>query len=319
MRKGMFVLFSLLSSFSIFAQSFDEVKSVYDKDKRDVKAVTAYVKALENAKMKRVADSVTREFMYRCPVVQLEDKDTYLLINKYVFEHVYSNAFEHGIYAQRKMRWDREEKEVNEGRKAALLNMLKGLRSGVSDADEIDKRYEVLSVLSNNLHKEVDKRCIPAYEEDRYVMPAYDSVKLTRLKRLLRKGELLGQETMQLKISVYADYVAGNYAGMMQKLRMACDMHFNKMDEDYAVRILNVLADARAEREVLKSGIDLLNEIIAEKGTNVINYYSVLGRLYFAYGDEARGNKYKQMGDAIEAEKMARYGDLIKSFKQDKQ
>lgn len=54
--------------------------------------------------------------MARCPVVQLEDKDTYLLINKFVFADVYSNAFEHGIYAQRKMRWSWEERVSVDGR-----------------------------------------------------------------------------------------------------------------------------------------------------------------------------------------------------------
>lgn len=48
MRKGMFVLFSLLClcGFDVFAQNTDELKEVYEKDKRDVKAVTEYVEAL---------------------------------------------------------------------------------------------------------------------------------------------------------------------------------------------------------------------------------------------------------------------------------
>ena len=78
-----------------------------EKDKRDVKAVTEYVRALGETQKRAQADSVVREYMARCPVVQLEDKDTYLLINKFVFEDVYSNAFEYGIFMQRKMHWEK--------------------------------------------------------------------------------------------------------------------------------------------------------------------------------------------------------------------
>ena len=69
---------------------------------------------------------------------------------------------------------------------------------------------------------------------------------------------MLGQEIMQLKIGVYEDYVAGNYAGMVEKLNLACGMNFKKLDENYTVQILSVLADTGVNREVLKSGIDLL-------------------------------------------------------------
>ena len=314
MRKGMFILFSLLYGLGAFAQNTDELRDVYEKDKRDVKAVTEYVKALGETQKRTQADSIVREYMARCPVVQLEDKDTYLLINRFVFEDVYSNAFEYGIYAQRKMRWDREVKEVKEGKEARLLSLLKGMRSGVSNADEIDKRYEVLSVLSGNLRKEVDERCLPAYTDDKYVMPAYDSLKIAHLKYLLQKGDLLGQEIMQLKIAVYEDYVTGNYAGVVEKLSLACEMNFKALDKEYTIRVLDVLADAGADREVLKSGIDLLNRLVGKKKAESVNYYSVLGRLYLLYGDEEQGNKYKQMGDKIEAERMERYGDLMKAF-----
>ena len=222
--RNLFILFSLLYGVGVFAQNTDELRDAYEKDKRDVKAVTEYVRALGETQKRAQADSVVREYMARCPAVQLEDKDTYLLINKFVFEDVYSNAFEYGIFMQRKMHWDREAKNDEVGEKARLLSLLRGMQGSISNADEIDKRYEVLSVLSGNLRKEVDKRCLPAYTGDKYVMPGYDSLKIAHLKYLLQKGDLLGQEIMQLKIGVYEDYVAGNYAGMVEKLNLACGM-----------------------------------------------------------------------------------------------
>ena len=77
MRKGMFILFSLLYGVGVFAQNTDELRDAYEKDKRDVKAVTEYVRALGETQKRAQADSVVREYMARCPVVQLEDKDTY--------------------------------------------------------------------------------------------------------------------------------------------------------------------------------------------------------------------------------------------------
>ena len=314
MRKGMFILFSLLYGVGVFAQNTDELRDAYEKDKRDVKAVTEYVRALGETQKRAQADSVVREYMARCPVVQLEDKDTYLLINKFVFEDVYSNAFEYGIFMQRKMHWDREAKNDEVGEKARLLSLLRGMQGSISNADEIDKRYEVLSVLSGNLRKEVDKRCLPAYTGDKYVMPGYDSLKIAHLKYLLQKGDLLGQEIMQLKIGVYEDYVAGNYAGMVEKLNLACGMNFKKLDENYTVQILSVLADTGVNREVLKSGIDLLNRLIEKKKESADNYYNVLGRYYLLYGDEERGNRYKLEGERVEAQKRARLGDLMNAF-----
>lgn len=64
MRKGMFVLFSLLClcGFDVFAQNTDELKEVYEKDKRDVKAVTEYVEALGETQKRTMADSIVKEY-----------------------------------------------------------------------------------------------------------------------------------------------------------------------------------------------------------------------------------------------------------------
>ena len=108
--------------------------------------------------------------------------------------------------------------------------------------------------------------------------------------------------------------MAGNYAGMVEKLNLACGMNFKKLDENYTVQILSVLADTGVNREVLKSGIDLLNRLIEKKKESADNYYNVLGRYYLLYGDEERGNRYKLEGERVEAQKRARFGDLMNAF-----
>ena len=73
-----------------------------------------YVEALEEANKGKEAERVAKEYMSRCPVLQVEDKETYLLLNKYVFTDPYSNVFEYGIYAVKKMKWAREEAPAGE-------------------------------------------------------------------------------------------------------------------------------------------------------------------------------------------------------------
>ena len=89
--------------------SLESLKEKYEANKRDIEVVKEYVEALEKAKKGKEAERVTKEYMSRCPVLQVEDKDTYLLLNKYVFADPYSNVFEYGIYAMKKMKWDRED------------------------------------------------------------------------------------------------------------------------------------------------------------------------------------------------------------------
>ena len=265
-----------------------DLKEVYERNKRDVKIVTEYVNALRNANQEKQADSIAREYMVRCPVVQLEDKDTYLLIGKYLFEDVYSNAFDYGIFAMRRMRWE---------------------------AGRIDKRYEVLSVLSRKLDREIDNRCKPFYQEEKYVMPEYDSLKVKHLKYLLQKGDFIKGGSMQMKVAVYENYVAGDYAGVLQKLWVAYDLQLKGLGENYTMRILSVLADAGAERRVLESGIALLHRYADGQQEDMVSCYGVLGELYAKCGDEETGNRYKQLGKKIEAERMERYGGFINIFK----
>lgn len=267
--------------------SAQEWKETYEKDKWDIKAVTKYVKSLRDAKQEKQADSIVREYMASCPVVQLEDKDTYLLIGKYVFEDVYSNAFDYAVFAMRRMCWE---------------------------AGQVDKRYEVLSVLSRKLEREIDNRCKPFYRNEKYVMPDYDSLKVEHLKYLLQKGDFVREGSMQMKVAVYEDYVAKNYADMLQKLWVACDLQLKGLGEKYTMQVLGVLVDAGVERRVLESGIALLHRYADRQQEDMVSCYGILGELYKACGDEENGNRYKQLGKKAEAERMERYGSFIKMF-----
>ncbi|MDE7074805.1 MAG: hypothetical protein K2O69_07155 [Odoribacter sp.] len=307
MRKGICLLLFLCCLSGLRAQ---DVEEAYERNKRDVKSVSAYVKALRIAGQEKQADSIVKEFMSRCPVVQLEDKDTYLLLAKYAFEDVYSNAFDYGLFIGKKMRWDRERKEGEEAKQALFYR----LRWGGGE-DEIDKRYEVLTVLSRNLGKEIDKCCCPVYREKRYRMPDYDSLKVAHLNYLLQKGELLNDGSMRVKMGVYEDYVAGNHTGILQKLWLAHDLKLKDVGETYAMRILSVLADAGAERHILESGIALLHRYADGQQEGMVSCYGVLGELYAKCGDEENGNRYKQLGKKTEAERMERYGGFINIFK----
>ena len=154
LRKTIMILVCVGCCLAASAQTdLESLKEKYTVNKRDIKVVKEYVEALEDARKGKEAEQVIKEYMSRCPVLQVEDKDTYLLLNKYVFADPYSNVFEYGIYAVKKMKWDREESSAPEDKAARLKRLFKGLGSGVSGDNEIDKRYEVLMVLSRNLNK----------------------------------------------------------------------------------------------------------------------------------------------------------------------
>ena len=253
--------------------------------------------------------------MSRCPVLQVEDKDTYLLLNKYVFADPYSNVFEYGIYAVKKMKWDREESSTPEDKTARLKRLLKGLGSGVSGDNEIDKRYEVLMVLSRNLNKEIEKQCEPHFQDERYVLPLYDSLKLERLTYLVNKGQLLGQDVMRLKLAIIEALHVGNNEQVFRDLNVATNLDMTGVRGEYVIAVLSVLSERNLDKKLIDSVLSFVLRLSeqeeAEGGST--NYYNLLGRLYALVGDRDNADKYKKMGDAIEAERMERFGDLFKA------
>lgn len=317
MLKLIILLFWIGVCFTVYAQTSPEVlKEKYEANKRDIQVVAEYVKALKDGNMKKEAEVVIREYMARCPVLQVEDKDTYLLINSYVFGDPYSNVFEQGIYAVKKMKWDREEKIITDERQARLMNIFKGMGSGVSGGDEIDKRYEALLVLSNNLEKEINRLCTPKYNEGKYVMPEYETMKVERLKYLVGRGELLGQDGKRVKLIVAEDLYHNDYSKAIRDLCGAAELDVTGVRGNYLAAMLSILAGEKIEKEDLQMAVDLVQRLCEheQRMGGTTNYYNVLGSLYHLNGDEVNGDKYTQMGNAIEAEKMARFGDLMKAF-----
>ena len=295
--------------------SLESLKEKYEANKRDIEVVKEYVEALEKAKKGKEAERVTKEYMYRCPVLQVEDKDTCLLLNKYVFADPYSNVFEYGIYAMKKMKWDREDIPAGEDKATRLERLFRSLGSGVSGDNEIDKRYEVLMMLSRNLNKEIDKQCEPYLQDKQYVLPLYDSLKLERLTYLVNKGQLLGQDVMRLKLAIIEALHAGNNEQVFRDLNVATNLDMTGVRGEYVIAVLSVLSERNLDKKLIDSVLSFVLRLSeqeeAEGGST--NYYNLLGRLYALVGDRDNADKYKKMGDAIEAERMERFGDLFKA------
>ncbi len=317
LRKTIMVLVCVGCCYAASAQTnLESLKEQYEANKRDIKVVKEYVEALTEERKEKEAEQVIKEYMSRCPVLQVEDKDTYLLLNKYVFADPYSNVFEYGIYAINKMRWDREESPETEDKAARLKRLLKGLRGGVSGGNEIDKRYEVLTVLSRNLNKEIEKQCEPHLQDERYVLPLYDSLKLERLTYLVNKEQLLGQDGMRLKLAIIKALHAGNNEQVVRDLEVATSLNMTDVQGDYIVAVLTVLSERTLDKElidnILSFVLKLKEQEEAEEGST--NYYNLLSRLYTLVGDKDNADKYKKMGDAIEKERMERYEALFKAI-----
>ena len=295
--------------------SLESLKEKYEANKRDIEVVKEYVEALEKAKKGKEAERVTKEYMSRCPVLQVEDKDTYLLLNKYVFADPYSNVFEYGIYAMKKMKWDREDIPAGEDKATRLERLFRSLGSGVSGDNEIDKRYEVLMMLSRNLNKEIDKQCEPYLQDKQYVLPLYDSLKLERLTYLVNKGQLLGQDAMRLKLAVNKALHTGNNAQVVRDLEVATDLNMTDVRGNYIVAILTVLSEGILDKELINNTLSfvLRQRDQEEAAGGSTNYYDLLSRLYTLVGDKDNADKYKKIGDAMEAERMERYKELFEA------
>ncbi len=296
------------------------LRTKYEANKRDLNVAKEYADALERAGKDKEAETVVREYMGRCPVVQIEDKDTYLFVNRYVFEDPYSNVFDYGIYAIKKMKWDRTEDATGtEGDKLARLkNLFKGWGSGVSGGDEIDKRYEALSLLSNGLSREIENLCVPNFQEGRYVFPSYDAAKIAHLTHLLERGDLLQEDEMAVKLAVAKAMHANEQSRVLDYLETACEWGLEDIRGNYVVGILSVLVSHNMEQDVAKRAIDIVNELVVQEeaeggGTN---YYFLLSQLYALVGDKENSVRCKQKGDAIEAERMAKFGDLFKALQE---
>ena len=295
--------------------SLESLKEKYEANKRDIEVVKEYVEALEKAKKGKEAERVTKEYMSRCPVLQVEDKDTYLLLNKYVFADPYSNVFEYGIYAVKKMKWDREDIPAGEDKATRLERLFRSLGSGVSGDNEIDKRYEVLMALSRNLNKEIDKQCEPYLQDKQYVLPLYDSLKLERLTYLVNKGQLLGQDAMRLKLAVNKALHAGNNVQVVRDLEVAANLNMTGVRGNYIVAILTVLSEGILDKELINNTLSfvLRQRDQEEAAGGSTNYYDLLSRLYTLVGDKDNADKYKKIGDAMEAERMERYKELFEA------
>lgn len=294
--------------------SLETLKTRYEADKRNFEAVKEYATALEDAKQNKEAEIVIREYMSRCPVLQIEDKDTYLLINRYVFDDPYSEVFGHAIYAWKKMRWNREEEKSVNARAAMMMNIFKGMSRGVTGGNQIDKRYEVLSVLSDNLHKEIDKQCTPQYKNKKYEMPVFDAKKVNRLEYQLNRGELLGQTDMRLKIDFARAWDRKDWEEILHKMEAAVELGIDGIGGDYALKLLTCLSEIQLNKEQVKRGLDLALSLCEheEKTHGGINFYNLVGKWYILAGDSENAEKYNRIGDEIEAKKMEKYGDLLK-------
>lgn len=298
--------------------SLEVLKTRYEADKRNFVVVKEYAAALENARLEKEAEIVVREYMARCPVLQVEDKDTYLFINRYVFDNPYSEVFGHAIYAWKKMKWGRVEKETVNGREIMLMGLLKGMSKGVSGGDEIDKRYEVLSVLSKNLHKEIDKLCTPRYVGGKYVMPELDAEKVKRLEYQLERGDLLGSLEMRLKIKIAKAWGYRAWDNLLKIIREAVDLGIEGLGGDYAFKMLTCLGDKNLSQEQIKQGLELVLNLCEneEKIHGGINFYKLVGEWYRLAGDAEYAEEFIRRSDEMEAEKMEKYGDMLKIFQE---
>lgn len=303
MKKILF-LCALLFATDLCAQpDLTKLREAYINNKRDISTVKEYTDALINVKQIPHADSVLKEYMSRCPVIQFTDKDTYLLLNHLLFKDPYNNEFEYGIYAYRKLSWEREETPKDaDPRKEALRSIFKGFGSSVSKKDEIDKRFEAYTILTKTLSAEVDKQCVPKRENNKNIMPPFDEKKVNTLQELAQK---LNDETSLLKITVAKAVAVKDYTKAIHALNLFRSMGIVSLEKGYYNDLLMAISDDINNRELVMEVLDA-TEKTDENSLLLSKYYRLSG-------DTANAEKYKMIYDREEAERNARFGDLLKS------
>lgn len=291
----------VLCGSALYAQ---DVKQNYMSNKRDIDAVKAYYELLLASKKKAAADSVRREYMSRCPVVQITDKDTYLLLNDLLFNDPYSNVFEYGAYASKKMVWDRVESTDKLSSKAeAMKSIFKGFGVSASKADEIDKRFESSSLITKCLDREISKFCEPKYMNGDYVMPPFDVKKVEYLEYLARR---VANDGLLFKLYVARAINTGDYEGVIGSLTLFSSMGSAVVKGNYYNNTLLSIADKVENKDLLKKVLDATPKTDENS--------QLLSKIYFLCDDRQNGEKYKKIYDAIEAQKKEQFGDLFKAL-----
>lgn len=306
----------LLTAVEAFSQiDTTALRERYEAAPRDVKALTEYVKALEKAGDMKEAESLVRNFMARCPVVQIEDRDTYLLISRYVFENPYSNVFEYAMFLMPRMKWDSADL-TPEQKAERTRQKFADLKWGVSHGDEVDKRYEVQALLGKRLNKAVSELCDPRWQQTgQYTLPDYDESRIKHLGMLLNKGNVAGGDALRTKLRIAEAINAGDRSRAMRYLCTASSLDMQGINGSYLVGMMHILADMEPREADRKEAIEALTEqlrISEERGTNY-NYYTILGKLYRQAGDSDNAKKFLEKGRAIEAEREALYQEMMKT------
>lgn len=300
----------LLTAVEAFSQSdTTELRLRYEQAPRDVAALTAYTQALEKAGDARKSEALVREFMKRCPVTQIADRDTYLLISRYVFEDPYSNAFDYALFLLPRMKWDAG--ELTPAQKAERLKQnLADMRYGVSHGDEVDKRFEVMMLLNRRLGKAVDELCEPALQQDgTYAMPVFDAARARRLRTLLAKANLPGRDAMRAKLTIAEAIHSGQNSKAIQDLCAASDMDIQDINGSYMTAVMGILADSQPEPTDRNLAIETLERLCGtcRDTGNGGNCYPVLGKLYRQAGETEKAEKCLRIGKAIEDRRQAYY------------
>jgi hypothetical protein len=243
---------------------------------------------------------------------QSEEIDVGEAYGRILFEDVYSNAFEYGISLIKKACWERDEVAAN-SKQPQWERRLRALQKGVSGDGEIDKRYELMALLSKNLNKEIKRHCDPVRQGKKYLLPEYDAEKIAHLKKLLNRGELLGKEGMMVKLRVVEAMQHQQFRQVVREVCVGAELDLTGIRGGYMIDMLNVMLDYPLGKEELKEAIETVEGFVkreTERGMG-LNYYTILGRLYEKNGEQEQAEKYIRLGEELEAERMERYKKMM--------
>ncbi len=282
-------------------EKLESFKSQYKAGNRDISFIKEYVDFLEGGNIVNANNNfafmlqgyrnpetkkLVLDYVSKCPVRQISEKDVWELARYYLLDDVYSNAFEYVHNRLDKFKWGK-----------------------------IDSRYSIVRDLDNKISSEVLKIAGPHKDsEGCFQMPRYNEEKFARIQSMVNRGVINRASELKVIFSIYNNFSLDDHEKMFSILEYGIELKLFHRNEQYVSSVLGYLADHSGNKKILSNCLEMLNGFIKndEKSDGLgYNYYDVVSKLYAKLGDSSKSLEAKKRYDAIEAMKVERFGGLI--------
>lgn len=286
-------------------KKLEQYKARYESGDRDIAFIKEYVDFLEgkgkvkvNSKLaflirgyrNPMTKKLVKDYVSKCPIRQLSEKDIWDLAGDYLLDDVYSNAFEYVHSRLNKFKWGK-----------------------------VDERYSIVSTLNRKIGSAVMKQAAPYKDKAGvYKMPEFDKEKIDWLKALLNRNVISDVAKLKLVFKIYDAYRDNKSSKMMDIIQFSLDLGMFDRDMHYIYSVIGFIAESSSDKSLLNRCLDQMKVFMVRDANSDglgNNYYDVVSKLYLKLGNKVKAVEAKKKYDAIEAKRMKKFGGLMKLMK----